>query len=488
MPAMTTSPRRAAPSKPTSRLQLSTKLFYGFGSVAYGVKDNGFAYLLLLYYNQVLGLPQIWVGAGILIALVIDSISDPIVGYASDNLNSRWGRRHPFMYAAAVPVAISYYFLFSPPAGLSDGALFAYFVTIAVLVRTFITFYEIPSTSLVSELTDDYDERTSLVSYRYFFGWWGGLTMSVLAFSVFLQPDAEHSVGVLNKTGYRQYGLAASALMVFAILVSAIGTHRHIPNLKSPPERKGGGLSRTVSEMRETFSNRSFVVLFISGIFWAMAAGLSAALNIYFTTFFWELSSDQISTIVLANFISAAIALVVSPVLSKNLGKKTAAMTIGATALTLAPAPILGRLIGWMPENGSPWLMPILVGHSIIEIGLIIVTSILVSAMVADIVEDSELSTGRRSEGMFFAARSFVQKSVSGVGIFTSTIILGMIDFPRDAQPGEVPAEVVSNLGKVYIPIILLLYGAGLACIGPYNISRETHAENLKQLAAATND
>ena len=90
---------------------LSTKLYYGIGSVAYGVKDNGFAYFLLLYYNQVLGLPAQWVGGAIMVALIFDAISDPIVGYASDNLHSRWGRRHPFMYAAAVPVAFSFYLL-----------------------------------------------------------------------------------------------------------------------------------------------------------------------------------------------------------------------------------------------------------------------------------------------------------------------------------------------------------------------------------------
>ena len=146
-----------------------TEVFYGFGSVAYGVKDNGFSFFLLLYYNQVLGLPEAWVGLG-MIALVLDAVSDPIVGYASDNTHSRWGRRHPFMYAAAVPVAVSYYFLWTPPAGLSGGALFAYFLALAILIRTLITFYEIPSSALVAELTDHYDQRTSMLSYRYFFG------------------------------------------------------------------------------------------------------------------------------------------------------------------------------------------------------------------------------------------------------------------------------------------------------------------------------
>jgi Na+/melibiose symporter-like transporter len=147
-----------------AHLELSTKLYYGFGSVAYGIKDNGFAFFLLLFYNQVLGLPASWVGAGIMAALIVDAMTDPIVGYVSDNLHSRWGRRHPFMYAAAIPVAVSFFFLWSPPSGLSQDSLFAYFLGVAILVRIFITFYEIPSTALVAELTDDYDDRTSMMA------------------------------------------------------------------------------------------------------------------------------------------------------------------------------------------------------------------------------------------------------------------------------------------------------------------------------------
>lgn len=167
-------------SEPVVRwVDLATKIYYGFGAVANGAKSNGFNYLLLFYYSQVIGLRADLVSLGILIALVFDAISDPLVGFISDNFHSRWGRRHPFMYASGIPVSIAYYFLWSPPEWDQTG-LFLYFVCIAVLIRTLITFYEIPATALVAELTDDYDERTEMMSFRYFFGWWGGLTMAVL--------------------------------------------------------------------------------------------------------------------------------------------------------------------------------------------------------------------------------------------------------------------------------------------------------------------
>lgn len=473
-----------AVAAPRPRITWWTKFFYGLGSVAYGVKDNGFSFFLLLYYNQVLGLPQEWVGPGIMAALVIDAISDPIVGHLSDNLHSRWGRRHPFMYAAAIPVGVLYFLLFRPPAGLEGGALFAYFVVVAVLVRTFITLYEIPSTSLVAELTDDYDERTSMYSYRLLFAWWGGLLLSVFAYTVFLRPTAEYPVGVLNPEGYHGYAAVSAVLMIAAILVSAIGTHRHIPYLKKPPPKQPFELVRTLREVRETLQNRNFLVLFVSGMFAAVAAGLSSALNIYFNTYFWEIDSDQISRLVITLFFSAGLAQAATPRLSLAIGKKRAAILLAGLGCVLAPMTIVLRLLGWFPENGSPGLLPTLIGFTAVEVTLIIGWSILVGSMVADVVEESEVKTGRRSEGLFFAARSFMQKAVSGVGVLTSTLILSAIGFPADAKPGAVDPQVVRDLGIVYAPTIVVLYALAVVCLTAYRIDRASHQETLATLAA----
>jgi len=466
-------------------LTLTTKLYYGVGAVAFGVKDSGFQFFLLLYYNQVLGLPAAWVGAGIMIALVADAISDPIVGHLSDNLHSRWGRRHPFMYAAAVPVAVAFYYLWNPPSGLSQEGLFAYFLLVSILVRTLITLYEIPSTSLVAELTDDYDERTSMLGFRFFFGWWGGLGLAVVAYLILLAPDALHPDGQLNPAGYRTYGLVASITILAAILTSAIGTHRHIPHLKQPPPPRPFDLRRTAHEMAETLGNRSFLVLFVAAIFAAMAAGLSSSLNIYFNTYFWELTSKQIGFLTVFIFLSAAVALGLAPAAAKRIGKKPAAIAVSLAAILLAPVPIVLRLLEVFPANHSPNLLPALIVFNVVEVTLIITSSILVSSMVADIVEDSEIRTGRRSEGLFFAARSLVAKAVSGIGVFMASILLGVVEFPAGATPGEVAPETVRSLGIAFAPTLVVLHLVSLAFMSAYRISRSSHQENLRRLRDA---
>lgn len=472
----------APPARSGPQLSLSTKLFYGFGSVAYGVKDQGFSYLLLIFYNQVVGLPSRTVGLAIMIALAFDALLDPIVGQISDNWRSRWGRRHPFMYAAALPVAVSYLLLWNPP-DWSKEAVFFYLIGVAVLIRSFITFYEIPSAALGAELTTDYDERTTVMSYRYFFGWIGGITMTLLALRVFLQPDAEHPVGQLNPAGYVNYGIAASVIMLAAILISATGTHRHVARLMVPPKR-AWSLRQLAGEMVSTLSHPSFLVLLLTGLCNAMAQGLVLSLNLYFNTYFWGLTTGQIAFFVVGNIASAVLAFAFATPLSRIGGKKVAAIWCKVIAFAVAAAPIVLRLSDLFPANGHPAIVPILFAQTIFSTAFSIVSSILITSMIADVVEDSQLRTGRRSEGLFFSAAAFVAKAVSGVGIFASGMILAFVDFPQNAQPGQVAADVVRNLGLTYLATLGVIYAAAVFLMSRYRITREDHEETVRKLAA----
>jgi Na+/melibiose symporter-like transporter len=466
-------------SKPHDTADLATKLFYGFGAVANGAKSNGFNYLLLFFYSQVVGLPAQWVSLGIFIALLFDAVSDPLVGYISDNLRSRWGRRHPFMYFSALPVSLAYYLLWSPP-DLEPDLLFIYFVVIAVLIRTLITFYEIPATALVAELTDDYDQRTRFMSFRFFFGWWGGLTMAVLAYLVFLP---EEKGGLEYVAGWANYGIAASIMIFISIMVSSLGTHRHIPYLKQAPVRTDHSIRNAMRELQETLSNRSFLVLFVSALFTAVAAGIATSLSIYFTRHFWELTSAQIGYLQFPYFLSALIALFLAPAASRAIGKKYAALSITTLSVILSPMPFILRMVGWFPENGSDALFPTLMAFFTIEVTLIVCSGILIAAMIADVVEDSEVSTGRRSEGTFFAANSFAQKAVNGLGVIVAGQLLAYVQFPTRAALGEVPTNTLYDLASIYIPALWGFYLIAIVMMSFYRISRDKHAENLSKLA-----
>ncbi len=471
------------PPAPLPKLSLPTRIFYGFGSVAFGAKDNGFSYFLAFFYAQVVGLPAAKVGLAIMLALIIDAFIDPILGQLSDNTRSKWGRRHPFMYAAALPVALSYLLLWNPPQGWSESALIAYLVVTAILIRTFISTYEIPSAALSAELTTDYDERTQLLSYRFLFSWIGGLATYAAALAIFLRPTPEYPVGQLNPQGYSNYGLFAAAVMFVAILVSAIGTHREIKRLRAPPHERIS-MGRFWREMAGTLANRSFLMILGAAFFLAMAVGLGFAISLYFATYFWAFSSGQIAGFTASSLIAAVIAFAAAPRVASRFDKKPTAVVLVPAALLFAILPVILRLMGLMPANGTVALYVLVFLANLAAAAAGTTAGILFVSMIADVVEDSELKTGRRQEGLFFAAAAFVNKAVSGLGIFGASLIVGAIGFPQRAVPGEIAPEVLRNLGLVYVPVQVMLYGLATALLLGYGISRASHMETLRQLAA----
>jgi glycoside/pentoside/hexuronide:cation symporter, GPH family len=463
-----------------SHLNRSTKFFYGLGSAPYGIKDNGFNFFLLIFYAQVLGLPHVLASAAIAIAIVVDAISDPIIGYISDNWRSRWGRRHPFMYASIIPICLSYAFLWNPPAAVvgDETLLFIFLIVMAISIRMFLTFFEVPNTALISELSDDYDERTGLMSLRYMFGWIGGIGMAILAYTVFL-TDRGDGNGIFQAQGFGYYGIAAASLMFFGMLASSLGTHKNIARLHVPAKRDATTLSIAIKELRETFRNRSFQALFIASIFSGTAAGLQATLSVFFSTFLWGLTAENLGVLTVLQLIAAVTAVPVARLLGRKFDKKRAAMGSFLFVISFGPLMLIGRLLDIVPVNGDPRLLPLLFAHNLIEVCAIIVFSILFGAMMADVVEDSAASTTRRSEGVIFAARNFAGKMVSGLGIMISGLILTLAKLPPGARPDQVDESVIFNVVFMAVPVQVICYLCALMMISRYNITRLQHNTNV---------
>jgi Na+/melibiose symporter-like transporter len=355
---------------------------------------------------------------------------------------------------------------------------------LAILIRLFMTFNEVPASALTAELTDDYDDRTSMLSYRFFFGWTGGTVMATIALAAFLVPTETISNGLLNINGYATYGAIAATVILVAILTSALGTHRYIPRLKSPPPKSKISLKRIFTEIRQTLANRSFFSVFMAAIFGSVAAGLSAGLSFYVNGYFWEFSTDQIAALAFSIVASAFLALFFAPVISKRIGKKRGVIMTGIIAFTIAPAPVALRLFGLMPENGDALLFPLILMVTILDLALIITTQILTQSMIADLVEDGELRTKRRSEGVFFAAITFTRKAVQGFGVMAAATVLSLINFPKGVAPGLVSQDVLFHLGAFYAPSIFVIWMLMIASLSFYGIDRGKHEENLRTLAA----
>lgn len=234
-------------------------------------------------------------------------------------------------------------------------------------------------------------------------------------------------------------------------------------------------------ELRETVSNRSFLALLAVGMLMATANGARLALELYFGLYFWALSQAQLSGLLLAGLTGILSGAILARWLSGLIGKRRLVAWALLGGITGNVGPVLLRLLGLMPENGSGLLYSILFVDVLVTFCLATMTSIMITSMMNDVVEDVEVTTGRRSEGVLMAADSLFRKMVASVGIFVSGITLTLIEFPRQAARGSVPPEVVAKLAYGYVPVTIL-YLTAFYLLSFYKIDRQSHAANLSIL------
>jgi Na+/melibiose symporter-like transporter len=462
------------------------KFTYSLGSVAFGLKSVAIS-TVMLFYNQVMGLPAVWVSFAIGIALIVDALAGPVIGQVSDSWRSSWGRRHPFMYFSAVPSAVAVWALLNPPHDWSNDQLFLYMTGCIVAARVSIAFFEIPNSSLLPEFVPDYHERTVISGYRSLFGIIGPIIMVVFALTVLLTPfvnDHGQSVpGQLNPAGYAKYGQVLGVAILLSILLSALGTHREIKYLSQPVRH--ASLAELASTIAGALLNRNFVVLTLSGIISGIGVGLVGGLTDYFNTYYWELSASQISAIAGAAGLGPLAAVAIAPLLSRRLGKKPAMLLTFTMSLLVGVLPVGLRLAGVLPPNGSPVILPLLILDAVVGVTLVVVGLILITSMMADIVEQVQVKTGRRSEGLLYSADTMLKQIITGVGSMGTGLILQFVQFPEKAIPGHVPPDVLNHLALVYLPINITTGLLAICVISFYSISREDHEAHVAKISSA---
>lgn len=474
----------------TSLLSFNTKFAYGIGQLAEGLKNSALSTFVLFYYNQVLGLPGTLAGLAVAIALIFDAVTDPLAGSISDNWRGRLGRRHPFMYASAIPLGVCFYLLFSPPDGLSEVALFIWLTVTIVATRGSMTLYHVPHIALGAELSTDYQERSQIVSFRYVLSFVGFFLCYGLGFAWFFRDTPEFPNGQFNVGAYGPFALTLSVLMVLTIFWSAWGTQHRIPYL---PQVKGeqeklsalGVLVRTLAETWGALQNRSFAWLFAGALVIFVMVGVDSALNLYVFEFFWELDSKGKLTVLLVYPIGIILGSIISPLTHRFINKRTGIIVGCLGWAVIQILPILLRFQGWFPENDSESLVPLLLSIKFVQ-GVFAAQSLVsFNSMLADIADEHELVTGKRQEGIFFAAASFATKTTAGIGSLIAGIGLDLISWPRGAQiqsATDIPPETLMWLGLIYGPIV-----AGFAVFNVmFNLkckmTREGHEETVRLL------
>ena len=378
-------------------ISTTTKLSYGVGQAAEGIKNNAFSLFLLFFYVQVHGLSPSLAGVALFVALCVDAVTDPIAGSVSDAWRSRWGRRHPFMYASAIPLAIAFYFTFSPPDGLGQWGLFAWLLIFAVITRVAMTLYYVPHTALGAELSDDYEERTSIVSYRTIFGVIGSLLV-YLSVSFFFPLADDGTPGQMDNENYPFFALVCSLVMWAAIWLSAIGTQKEVPYLpKLAAVSHTFSFVRVFKETLDALRNRNFRALFLAVLSSYVAAGVSITLSLFMFTFFWELESSELQMVLIAAPVGGILGSMLTRQIHCFVDKRTA-LIVGYTGWAIFQfVPTTLRLLDLFPTNDSVLVVQLLVSFAFLQGVIASQGAVSFGSMIADVVDDQELDNGRKA-------------------------------------------------------------------------------------------
>lgn len=456
------------------RIPTRLATIHGFGSIAYGVKDSGFSTFLLLYYNQVLGMDAKLVSFALMLALFLDAFIDPVIGHLSDRTYTKWGRRLPWLYIAPLPLAAAWILMWSPTTQPGFWTL----VLMAMAVRALVSCCEVPSVALVPELTRDYDERTRLMRFRFLFGWGGGLLMLFLAYDVFLTD------GLLEPRGYFAYGLTGAALMSGAVVLSALGQHRRVAGL---PDHAPGpfSLRGAFAEIRESLSHPAFLVLLAGGGLAYISQGVTFSITNYLYLFVWRFSETAFSFYPLILFASVVLTFLTVGRMHRRLGKRDTAVACALLSGLVLAIPFILRHFGGWAQEGSTLSTGLLYGFVLVANWFSVSAMISASSMVADVVEASEVTTGRRAEGTFYAGSFFMQKCATGMGIFLTGLLIDFAGLPRNAAPGSVAPMVIDRLA-ISFTVLVVVFGIAIALIlRRFPITRANHEARLAALDAA---
>ena len=427
-------------------------------------------FFLLYFLTNVAGLNPALAGSVLLIGKVWDALTDPIVGWLSDRTRSPLGRRYPWMLFGAVPLGLCFFLLWWVPTVSGQGGLFLYYCTIALVFSTAYTTVVIPYATLAAELTQGYDERTSLAGYRAGFSI-GSSILSLVVAQVILSQIADP---------HRQYeilGAICGGVAALGALLCVWGTYRRFHSMQAIRQLSPSAPSLPfLHQIGIAFRCRPF--LYVIGIYLCSWLGLqvTAAILPYFVVEWMGLPETHFTQMALTVQGTALVSMFMWSAIALRFGKQ-AIYWMGIPVTLCAQAGLFllqpGQVV-WMYGLAA-------------AAGFGLSTAYIVPwSMLPDVVDLDELNTGQRREGIFYGFMVQIQKIAVAIALFMvgktldwSGLIPASADVPSPIQPDSVLWTIRWLIGP--IPSLVLI--GGLVMAWRYPITRSAHAQILQKLS-----
>jgi glycoside/pentoside/hexuronide:cation symporter, GPH family len=464
---------------PVEKMTFATKFAYGAGDIGGAIVGILLLSYLSPFLTDVAHLSPGLAGATQLVVRIWDACIDPFIGILSDRgglfgdkIRDRWGRRYPWMLFSAMPFGVFFILQWMIPFPESNQwGLFIFYTIVSMLLGTFFTTYSLPYTALTAELTEDYNERTSLNSFRFSFSLGGSIVALLIARIVFqnVKDPAQQ---------YLTIGVICAIISVIPIFYCVWGTQERAKLINS---RQAARVEETTSEpfwsqMRSVLANRPF--MYVVGIYlcsW-FSLQLTGSIIPYFAVSWMGLPQADSPLIILAVQGTALLMLSVWSRISQRVGKK-AVYFMGSGFWVISQA---GLFLLQPGQTAALYFLAVLAG-------LGVSTAYLIPwSMLPDVIELDELETGQRREGLFYSFMAFLQKICLGIAVALVLLSLERAGYVSPTAsvlaPTQPPAALLAiRLAIGPLPTISLIGGIILAYF--YPITRERHQQILMQLA-----
>jgi GPH family glycoside/pentoside/hexuronide:cation symporter len=408
-------------------------------------------------FNMELKLPPTYVAIILMSLRLWDGVLDPIMGWISDNFRSKWGRRRPFIFVGAIFAGLTYPLIWWFPMDLSHIQLMFWIIGFGILFYTFFTIWGVPYQSLLMEMTPDYNERTRVAAVRGYFqtiagfvnGWVWWLSMLPVFWIV---KDGVEVASPVN--GMRYISLIIGVvIMILGVLPAIFLKERYYESDVIQNQKQ----IKLVEGIKETFSNRPFIILSLLTVFFLMGQAIFDGYGRYVGTYY-VLGGDWTEGAKFAGygtFIYTIFSLMFIPIfrsLAEKIGKKKVLMIAISIAL------FSYATTWWTNDPEYPYLM--LINTVFVGIGYAGLWLMLPS-MQADIVDYDELKTGERREGSFSSIYSWVLKLSFMIGFLISGPLLEITGFDAETIHEISPEALESiytnmRIGYMLIPIVAL--------------------------------
>jgi glycoside/pentoside/hexuronide:cation symporter, GPH family len=440
------------------RLSNTTRLVYGFGETGISLTTTIISAYFAIFLTDVVGLAPGTAAIAIFIGRSWDYINDPLVGYISDRTRTRWGRRRPYLLFAAPPFALAFIMMWYRPPLESQGILAAYYAFAYVLFDAAATAIYMPFCAMTPELTSDYDERTTLTSYRMFFSILGSLVAFTIPLLIIGSFQPQNAGRIL------QMGIIFAGVSALPQLLVFVGTRerQEFSDLAQP------GL---LESLRAAVKNQPFVFSVVIFLLTGVSIDILQVTLIYFIKYVVqrEAQTDLVMAVI---FVTAILIL---PFWAWVSGRWNKRLAYCAGVAFWAAVQI--SLIFLNPNTPLPVILFLC---TLAGVG-VSAAIVLPWSIIPDAIEWDEWKTGERHEGMFYSLVTLAQKVASSLAI---PLVLLMLQVTGYVPAGSQPKSAVLGIRLAIGPIPALLLCGGIVFAILYPLGREGHRRVVQELEA----